>query len=52
MERARPERVPSLLELMSHRLKGDSVVDPDRYRDAGYLARIQAEDPCTVSGSG
>jgi pyruvate dehydrogenase E1 component alpha subunit len=45
VERARSERVPSLLELLSHRLKGHLVVDPDRYRDPAYLERIRAEDP-------
>ena len=45
MEQARTERVPSLLELLSHRLRGHSVVDPDRYRDPAYLERIRAEDP-------
>jgi pyruvate dehydrogenase E1 component alpha subunit len=45
VERARGDRVPSLLELMTYRLMGHSVVDPDRYRDPDYLARIRAEDP-------
>jgi pyruvate dehydrogenase E1 component alpha subunit len=45
IERARNDRVPSLLELMSYRLMGHSVVDPDRYRDPDYVARIRAEDP-------
>ncbi len=45
VERARTERVPTLLDLHSYRLKGHSVVDPDRYRSEEYLQRIRAEDP-------
>src|SRR5919202_505745 len=37
VERARTERVPTLLEFMSFRMKGHSVVDPDRYREESYL---------------
>lgn len=44
-ERARGERVPTLLDLHSYRLRGHSVVDPDRYRSEDYLQRIRAEDP-------
>ena len=36
-----------MLELMSHRLMGHSVVDPDRYRDPDYIARIRLDDPIT-----
>jgi len=45
VERARADRVPSLMNIKSYRLKGHSVVDPDRYRSADYIARIRAEDP-------
>lgn len=45
VERARSERLPTLMNVISYRLKGHSVVDPDRYRSADYLERIRAEDP-------
>jgi pyruvate dehydrogenase E1 component alpha subunit len=45
LERARSERVPSLLDIRSYRLKGHSVVDPDRYRGEDYLRQIRAQDP-------
>ncbi|MDQ3810216.1 MAG: pyruvate dehydrogenase (acetyl-transferring) E1 component subunit alpha [Chloroflexota bacterium] len=44
-ERAREERLPSLLDIKSFRLKGHSVVDPDRYRSEQYLQQIRAHDP-------
>ncbi len=44
-ERARKDRTPSLLDVLSYRMKGHSVVDPDRYRSAEYLAEIRAKDP-------
>ena len=37
--------MPSLLEIKSFRLKGHSVVDPDRYRTDSYLQKIRAQDP-------
>jgi pyruvate dehydrogenase E1 component alpha subunit len=45
VERARTERIPSLLDVQSFRLKGHSVVDPDRYRSEEYLKEIRAKDP-------
>jgi pyruvate dehydrogenase E1 component alpha subunit len=45
VERARSERVPSLLEFVSPRLRGHSVVDPDRYRPESVLSRVRAADP-------
>ena len=45
VERARTEHVPTLMNVKSYRLKGHSVVDPDRYRTDEYLQRIRAEDP-------
>jgi pyruvate dehydrogenase E1 component alpha subunit len=45
VERARSDRLPSLLNVMSYRLKGHSVVDPDRYRSQEYLVEIRAQDP-------
>ena len=43
--RARTEHVPTLLDVHSNRLRGHSVVDPDRYRSAEYLEKIRSEDP-------
>jgi pyruvate dehydrogenase E1 component subunit alpha len=45
VERARSERIPTLMNITSYRLKGHSVVDPDRYRSADYLKEIRAHDP-------
>ncbi len=45
LEAARTKRVPSLMNVKSYRLKGHSVVDPDRYRSAEYLTEIRAQDP-------
>jgi len=42
---AREERRPSILELMSYRLKGHSVVDPGRYRSQEDTAEARANDP-------
>lgn len=45
VERARSKRTPTLMNILSYRLKGHSVVDPDRYRPDEYLQRIRAQDP-------
>jgi pyruvate dehydrogenase E1 component alpha subunit len=45
VERARTQRTPSLMNIKSFRLKGHSVVDPDRYRSDAYLKEIRAQDP-------
>ncbi|HET7414813.1 MAG TPA: pyruvate dehydrogenase (acetyl-transferring) E1 component subunit alpha [Arthrobacter sp.] len=45
MNRARTERKPFLLELMSYRLKGHSVVDPARYRSAEDTNEAKEFDP-------
>jgi pyruvate dehydrogenase E1 component alpha subunit len=47
VERARTQRIPSLMNIKSFRLKGHSVVDPDRYRSDEYLRAIRAQDPLT-----
>jgi pyruvate dehydrogenase E1 component alpha subunit len=47
-ERARKERLPSLLDIVSPRLKGHSVVDPDRYRryrPEDVVKEARASDP-------
>ena len=45
VERARSEHIPTLMNIKSYRLKGHSVVDPDRYRPEEYLKEIRAQDP-------
>ncbi len=45
VERARTEHAPTLMNIKSYRLKGHSVVDPDRYRPEEYLKQIRSEDP-------
>ena len=45
LERARKKRQPSLLDIRSFRIKGHSVVDPDRYRSPDELQRGRAQDP-------
>lgn len=50
IERTRAERLPCLLDVRSYRLKGHSVVDPDRYRSADYLEQIRAQDPINRLG--
>jgi pyruvate dehydrogenase E1 component alpha subunit len=45
VDRARNKRMPCLMNIKSYRLKGHSVVDPDRYRSAEYLKDIRAQDP-------
>ncbi|AEW96791.1 MULTISPECIES: pyruvate dehydrogenase (acetyl-transferring) E1 component subunit alpha [Streptomycetaceae] len=42
---AREEHRPTLLETVSHRLRGHSVVDPARYRDPEEAARAATADP-------
>jgi pyruvate dehydrogenase E1 component alpha subunit len=50
VERARSERTPSLLDIVTYRLKGHSVVDPDRYRPEDYLQEIRAQEPVAHFG--
>src|SRR4051812_1151549 len=45
VERARSERIPTLMNIASFRMKGHSVVDPDRYRSDEYLQQVRAGDP-------
>jgi pyruvate dehydrogenase E1 component alpha subunit len=51
VERARQDRTPSLLDVISVRLKGHSVVDPDRYRSEEYLREIRSQDPLLLFGA-
>jgi len=45
LDRARGEHQPTLLETVSYRLRGHSVVDPARYRTADDTERLRREDP-------
>lgn len=45
LARARTERQPSLLEAVSYRLRGHSVVDPAKYRTTEDTERVRASDP-------
>jgi pyruvate dehydrogenase E1 component alpha subunit len=45
VERARETGQPALLETVSYRLKGHSVVDPARYRSEESVERARAADP-------
>ena len=45
VERARGEQKPYLLETVSGRLRGHSVVDPAAYRSAEEVAEVRAADP-------
>ena len=49
-ERARTERQPELLETISFRLRGHSVVDPDRYRSARGDRAAARQDPLPPFG--
>lgn len=48
LDRARTERQPGLLEAMSYRLRGHSVVDPARYRSKEEIERLRSLDPVPV----
>ncbi len=45
LDRAREQHQPTLLETVSYRLRGHSVVDPARYRTAEEAERLRREDP-------
>ncbi len=45
LSRARSERQPGLIEAVCQRLRGHSVVDPDKYRSRDEVARLRALDP-------
>jgi len=42
---AREQREPSLIEAVSYRFRGHSVIDPDRYRNREEVERGRALDP-------
>jgi pyruvate dehydrogenase E1 component alpha subunit len=45
VELARKEKLPSVLETVSFRHRGHSVVDPDRYRSREFVEQGRALDP-------
>jgi pyruvate dehydrogenase E1 component alpha subunit len=45
---ARDDRQPSLIEAVSFRFRGHSVVDPDRYRDRDEVERGRSHDPISA----
>jgi pyruvate dehydrogenase E1 component alpha subunit len=45
LREARENRQPSILEAMSYRLRGHSVVDPAKYRSKEETAAVRAKDP-------
>jgi pyruvate dehydrogenase E1 component alpha subunit len=45
VELARKEKLPSVLETVSFRHRGHSVVDPDRYRSRDFVEKGRALDP-------
>ncbi|HET9828194.1 MAG TPA: thiamine pyrophosphate-dependent enzyme, partial [Nocardioidaceae bacterium] len=45
LTRARTQRQPGLLETVSYRLRGHSVVDPARYRSKEETDRLRSLDP-------
>lgn len=45
LEQARTEHRPRLLETVSYRLRGHSVVDPARYRTPQETAQLREQDP-------
>ena len=51
VERGRRGDGPSIVEAISYRFKGHSVVDPARYRDEAEVAAGRANDPITIFGN-
>jgi pyruvate dehydrogenase E1 component alpha subunit len=45
VKRAREESLPTLLETVSYRMRGHSVVDPNRYRSKDEMDEVQQHDP-------
>src|SRR3954454_23068521 len=50
VEFARTEKLPSVLETVSFRHRGHSVVDPDRYRPREYVEQGRSRDPIPAFG--
>jgi pyruvate dehydrogenase E1 component alpha subunit len=49
-ELARKEKLPSVLEAVSFRQRGHSVVDPDRYRARELVEKGRSQDPIPTFG--
>lgn len=47
-QHAREEHAPALIEAVSYRFRGHSVVDPDRYRDKEEVQEGRSHDPITA----
>jgi pyruvate dehydrogenase E1 component alpha subunit len=47
-ERAEKEQEPAILEAVSFRFRGHSVIDADRYRDPEDVKRGRAQDPISL----
>ncbi len=47
-EIARTQREPTLIEAVSYRFRGHSVVDPDRYRPKDEVTQGRAHDPISI----
>jgi pyruvate dehydrogenase E1 component alpha subunit len=50
VELGRKEKLPTVLEAVSFRHRGHSVVDPDRYRPREYVEQGRAHDPIPAFG--
>jgi pyruvate dehydrogenase E1 component alpha subunit len=50
VELARKKKLPSVLETVSFRHRGHSVVDPDRYRPREYVEQGRSRDPIPAFG--
>lgn len=48
VEFAREQHEPSLIEAVSFRFRGHSVIDPDRYRDEDLVKRGRSTDPVHI----
>ncbi len=48
VEFAREQHEPSLIEAVSFRFRGHSVIDPDRYRDEDLVRRGRSTDPVDI----
>lgn len=46
-QRAQEEYEPAIIEAMSYRMRGHSVIDPDRYRTQDEIQQARSEDPIT-----
>jgi pyruvate dehydrogenase E1 component alpha subunit len=45
VKRGREDKLPTLLDCISYRMRGHSVVDPNRYRSKDEMERVVSADP-------